>query len=202
MSHTIYQPTEAMKLAENVYKTGIDGLFYLTYPRYIDDRGLFSDFYKIPKINQILGTDFTIKQLNYAYSVPKVIRGMHAEGWNKLITVLSGHAFCALADIRPESPTFLKTEYFEFAFDPASKQGAGLYITKGIGNSICAPTDPVGYLYAVDMLYEERDTSGDRAISIYDPDLAIEWPVPKDVAIISDRDKNSITVRELYPEKF
>lgn len=202
MSHTLYQPTEDLKIADRVYSTPIEGLYYLTYARHTDNRGSFADFYKIPKINAALGTDFTIKQLNYAYSYPKVLRGMHAENWNKLITVLAGKAFCVLADIRPNSPTFGKTAYFEFEFTPESKEGAGLFITKGIANSICAPEQEVGYLYAVDMLYEDRDVSGDRAISVFDPDLKIEWPIAREEAIISDRDINSITLRELYPEKF
>lgn len=202
MSVKLYQPTPELQISERVYKTNIDGLFYLTYPIFGDNRGAFSSFYKVPKLNQALGANFVAKQFNYAYSVDKVIRGMHAEAWNKLITVLAGKAFCVLADIRPESPTFLKKEYFEFQFDPKAGQSAGLYISQGIANSICVLEAPVGYLYAVDQLYEDRDVKGDRAISVFDPDLAIEWPIPKDQAIISERDTNSITLRELFPEKF
>lgn len=202
MSYTPYQPTPEKRLTDQIYRTNIEGLYYLTYPLFADERGFFSSFYKIPGINEALGTDFTVKQLNYSYSQTNVIRGMHAEGWNKLITILQGKAVCVLADIRPNSPTFSQTEYFELGLDPTGKQGAGLFITKGIANSICATEGPVGYLYAVDMLYEDRDPTGDRAIAIYDPDLAIEWPVDKTQAIVSDRDRDSITLRELYPEKF
>lgn len=202
MSYIPYQPTEALKIADGVYKTKISGLNYLTFPMFGDDRGVFTSFHKIPKLNPILGTDFVVKQLNYAYSIPNVIRGMHGEAWNKLITVLSGKALCVLADIRPNSPTFLKTEYFEFEFDPKAKTLSGLYITQGIANSICVLKGPVGYLYAVDQLYEDRDVKGDQAISVFDPDLAIDWPLSKDQAVISERDTKAITVRELFPEKF
>jgi len=202
MSYSPYQPNDTQKISDGVYKTSIDGLFYLTFPMFGDNRGIFSSFHKIPKLNPILGTSFEVKQLNYAYSKPNVIRGMHAEAWNKLITVLSGKALCVLADIRPESPTFLKKEYFEFEFDPTASQSAGLYITQGIANSICVLEGPVGYLYAVDKLYEDRDVKGDQAISVFDPDLDIQWPIPKDLAVISERDTQAITVRELFPDKF
>jgi len=202
MSYTSYQPTSELKIADQVYRTEIEGLFYLTFPIFPDERGSFSSFAKIPHLNTTLNLDFQIKQLNYAYSVDRVIRGLHAEAWNKLITVLAGKALCILADIRPNSPTFLKTEYFEFEFDPTSNHGASLFISEGIANSICVLKGPVGYLYGVDKLYEDRDPTGDKAISIYDPDLAIAWPIPKDQAIISQRDLDSVTLRELYPEKF
>lgn len=202
MSYTTYQPSETLKISDGVYKTSIEGLFYLTFPMFGDNRGVFSSFHKIPKLNPVLGTNFEVKQLNYAYSKPNVIRGMHGEAWNKLITVLSGKALCVLADIRPESATFLKKEYFEFEFDPTAKQSAGLYITQGIANSICVLNGPVGYLYAVDQLYEDRDVKGDQAISVFDPDLAIEWPISKEQAVISQRDTEAITIRELFPDKF
>jgi dTDP-4-dehydrorhamnose 3,5-epimerase len=121
---------------------------------------------------------------------------MHAEGWNKLITVLNGEAYCVLADTRKDSPTFKNIEYFKLKFDPESKTGKGLYISKKIANSICALNGPVHYVYGVDLLYNERDPRDDMAISIFDPDLKIEWPFKKEEMIISDRDVNSITLQE------
>lgn len=200
--YTAYQPTEDLKIADGLYRTKFAGLFYITYPRFSDERGLFSDFFKIPKLNPLIGMDFTAKQVNFSYSYDKVIRGMHAEGWNKMVTILQGKALCVEADIRPESPTFGQTEYFEIGFDPDSKQGAGLIVSKGIANSICVLEGPVSYLYVVDALYDERDKAGDQAISIYDPDLNIQWPYSEQEAIISQRDKDAVTLRAKFPAKF
>jgi dTDP-4-dehydrorhamnose 3,5-epimerase len=202
MSYTAYQPTEELKITDGLYRTKFDGLFYVTYPRFADNRGVFSDFFKIPKLNPLIGLNFTAKQVNFSYSYTGVIRGMHAEGWNKMVTILNGKALCVEADIRPESPTFGQTEYFEIGFDPESKQGAGLIVKKGIANSICALEGPVSYLYVVDSLYEDRDIAGDQAVSIYDPDLNISWPFTPEQTIISDRDKQAVTLREKFPQKF
>lgn len=200
--YTPYQPTEDLKITDGLYRTKFAGLFYVTYPRFADERGLFSDFFKIPKLNPLIGMDFTAKQVNFSYSYDRVIRGMHAEGWNKMVTILQGKALCVEADIRPESPTFGQTEYFEIGFDPNSNQGAGLIVSKGIANSICVLEGPVSYLYVVDALYEERDKAGDQAISIYDPDLNIQWPYTEQEAIISQRDKDAVTLRAKFPAKF
>ena len=72
----------------------------------------------------------------------------------------------------------------------------------GVGNSICAVKGPADYLYLVDRLYANRDKSGDMAISIFDPDINIEWPIKKEEMVISERDTNTVTLREKFPEKF
>ena len=68
--------------------------------------------------------------------------------------------------------------------------------SKGLGNSLCVVNGPVDYLYAVDALYRERDTSGDQAISLFDPELAIPWPISREQMIISERDKQSVNLAE------
>lgn len=196
MSVNFYQATEELKIAEGVYRTSIEGLFYIEYPKHLDERGLFSEILQPETIKKFINPDFQIKQVNFSLSETKVVRGMHAEGWNKLITVLDGEAYCVLADTRQDSPTFKNIEYFKLKFDPKSKTGQGLYISKKIANSICAVQGPVRYIYGVDLLYHERNPQDDMAISIFDPDLKIEWPFSQDEMIISERDTQSITLQE------
>jgi dTDP-4-dehydrorhamnose 3,5-epimerase len=196
MTVNFYKPTEELKISDGVYKTSIDGLYYIEYPKFIDNRGLFSEILKPEMVKKFINPDFQIKQVNFSLSETKVVRGMHAEGWNKLITVLNGEACLVLADTRKNSPTFKNVEYFNFKFDPNSKLGQGLYISKKIANSICAVEGPVHYVYGVDLLYHERNPKDDMAISIFDPDLKINWPFNKDEMIISERDIKSITLQE------
>jgi len=77
-----------------------------------------------------------------------------------------------------------------------------LFIPNGIGNSLCAVKGPVDYLYYVDQLYKDRNTNGDKAISLFDPNLNIEWPIKREDMIISERDKNAVTLTELFPKKY
>jgi len=203
MSIAYYTPSPKKEVAAGIFKTGIDGLFYFTYNKFIDERGFFSQILEPERIRQAkINPDFQIKQVNLSVSNTKITRGLHSEGWNKLITVVGGRAFCALADVRPQSPTFRQVEYFDFKSKPQSDRGEGLYISKKIGNSLCAVEGPMQYLYGVDLLYHERDPKDDQAVSIFDPDLNIQWPFAQEELIISQRDIDSVTLRQLYPDKF
>lgn len=189
------------KVSDSVWKTSIDGLYYIERPKFDDERGFFREVANIKELEGVIGHEFRTVQVNHARSNQNVIRGVHAEGWNKLITVASGVAFCAYADVRPESRTFGRVESFMLGVGEDAKAGA-IYLEKGIGNSVCVTKGPIDYVYVVDALYEDRDKTQDRAISIFDEDLAIKWPVSNDKLIFSQRDKDSVTLRELLPEKY
>lgn len=197
----MYQPEPKLEIQPGVFKTKIDGLIYLTYNLFSDERGFFAEVGHISKIETIAGQPFKIVQINHSRSLANVVRGMHAEGWNKLVTVINGFAFSALADVRPDSPTFGQTETFELGPDNGGLKGS-LFISQGIANSVCVLKAPVDYIYCVDKLYADRDKSGDQAISLFDPDLKIAWPINKDKMIISERDKNAVTLRQKFPNKF
>jgi dTDP-4-dehydrorhamnose 3,5-epimerase len=146
-------------------------------------------------LEAIIGYQFKIQQINQARSMENVIRGIHCENWNKLVTVTSGSCFCAIADVKKTSPTYKKTETFMLGDGDQDLSGS-LFITKGLGNSLCVVKGPVDYLYAVDALYRDRDKSGDQAVSLFDPELNIEWPIKQEDMIISDRDKSAVTLGE------
>ena len=73
-----------------------------------------------------------------------------------------------------------------------------LFISKGLANSFCNfGVIDSDYLYLVDSYYDGSDK---KAIAWDDPDLNIKWPVKN--PILSDRDKNNKTLREMFPQKF
>ena len=197
----MYMPSDEMKLAKGIYKTAIDGLLYIERSMFFDNRGFFSEIVRLPEIEAVTGATFTVRQVNHARSEQNVIRGIHAEGWNKCTFITRGKAFCGLVDVRPNSQTFLKKEYFLLGEGEGALTGV-LFLPSGIGNSLCVIDGPVDYIYLVDRLYSDRDTSGDAAISLFDPDLAMEWPIPREQMILSKRDENSVSIREKHPEKF
>ncbi|MEK7550871.1 MAG: dTDP-4-dehydrorhamnose 3,5-epimerase family protein [Patescibacteria group bacterium] len=177
-----------------IQETSIAGLLIIERPTFADDRGFFREVFRLNELEEFTGEKFNIVQANHSCSLPRVIRGLHAENWNKLVYRVTGKMFVALVDIRPESKTF--GEYLTFTFDEDSRKA--LFIPKGLANSICVIGDsPVHYFYLVDAYYDGKDT---RAIAWDDPDLNIKWPL-KD-PIISDRDRNNPKLRDLFPEKF
>jgi dTDP-4-dehydrorhamnose 3,5-epimerase len=197
-SITTAQPVQGF---ENWYSTSLSGLWYYHSKVFKDNRGYYSELSHTPDIEAVTKQPFPIKQLNLARSEQNVIRGFHAEQWNKMVCVSQGEAFCAIADVRPDSPTFGQVETFVLGHSDASLPGV-LFISAGFGNSLCVLNGPVDYFYAVDQLYRERDTQHDVAISLFDPNLAITWPINREVMIISERDSNSVTLKEKFPQKF
>lgn len=196
-----YQPETNLKIAEDIYKTKIDGLFFLPHHTYPDNRGFYSEVSRIPEVESVIGQKFVTKQVNHSRSNTNVVRGFHAEAWNKLITVASGKVLSVLVDIRPDSPTFGQTEKFILGSDEEALNGA-IFVTQGIANGFMVLEGPADYIYLVDALYAERDKSGDKAINLFDQDINVEWPIPREQMIFSDRDANSISLRELFPDRF
>lgn len=187
-------PKVLEKANEYIKKTSIEGLLVLERPTFSDDRGFFREVFHKNELEAITGTNFETLQMNHALSKKGVIRGLHAEKWNKIAYPLTGKMFAAIVDIRPESETFGKYEIFTID----SQERKALFIPIGLANSICVlGEEDVNYIYLVDAYYDGSDT---RAIAWDDPDLNIAWPIEN--PIISERDKNNPTLREMFPEKF
>ncbi len=179
---------------EIIKQTSIPGLLLVNRPIANDGRGFFREIARLNELKELAGIDFTPVQFNHSKSLPKVIRALHGENWNKLVYPITGKVFVAIVDIREDSPTFAKVE--TFTFDDNNR--VALFIPKGLANSICVVgNEPVNYIYIVDAYYDGSDT---QAIVWDDPDLNIDWPI-KD-PILSERDQRNPTLRELFPDKF
>ena len=181
-------------MEEFIQKTSIEGLLVLKRPIHKDDRGFFREIFLIEEKEKTLGIELEGVQMNHAHSAPKVLRGIHAENWNKIISPVNGQVFVAIVDIRPHSSTFGKVETFTIN----DENRIALFVSKGLANSYCITSESaVDYVYLVDSYY---DGSDQRAVAFDDQDLAINWPI-KD-PIISERDKNNPKLRDLFPDKF
>lgn len=178
----------------NIKKTSIPGLLILERPIHQDERGFFREIFRQDELKEFSGVKFEGLQMNHSHSDPGVLRGIHAERWNKIVYPLNGQVFVAIVDVREDSPTFAQVETFTINDD----NRFGLFIPNGLANSLCVTSESaVDYIYLVDAYYDGLDV---RAIAWNDPDLNINWPI-KD-PIISERDKNNPLLRDLFPEKF
>ena len=181
-------------MSEYIKETSIPGLLLLERPTFADDRGFFREAARKNELEEAIGHEFNPVQWNHSKSEPRVIRALHAEGWNKLVYPVTGKMLAVMVDIRPDSEAFSRVEKIEFD----AQEPKAMYVPDGVANSICVLGDePVHYMYLVDKYYDGDDT---RAVAWDDPDLAITWPIED--PIISERDRNNPTLREMYPEKF
>lgn len=177
-----------------ITKTSIAGLLVIERPTFPDERGFFREIFRLNDLEKEIGRKFNIVQASHARSLPRVIRALHAEDWNKLVYPIRGKLFAAVVDIRPDSKTFGRYKIFNFG----GNSHRALFISKGLANSICVSGDEVvDYLYLVDAYFGGKEK---RAVIWNDPDLNIPWPVKNPV--ISEKDRQNPTLRQLFPEKF
>lgn len=179
-------------MTDNIFQTSLPGLLRIERPLRHDERGFFHEVVHPGDLSELTGKTFEVKQVNHSRSKKGVLRGLHAERWDKIVWIARGRAFSAIADIRPDSPTFGRYESFELSED----NGLALYLPEGVANSIYALTD-IDYIYLVNKVYDGSDTS---AIAWDDPDIGVAWPDTN--PIISQRDRQNPSLRDLFPERF
>jgi dTDP-4-dehydrorhamnose 3,5-epimerase len=98
--------------------------------------------------------------------------------------------------MRKDSPTFGIHETLLLGTTTESLKGS-IFVSKGIGNSFCVVNGPADYIYAVDAVWKNRDKSNDTAINLFDPEIQIQWPIPRENMIISQRDLKAINLKDL-----
>lgn len=201
MKTETFLPSEKNHVIDGIYRTSLDGLFFSASQKHTDHRGHYAELVRIPELNSVIQKPFVPVQINHSHSRQNVIRGFHAENWNKLVTIVHGYCYCVLVDVRPHSDTFGQSVSLNLGDAEQALYGS-LYIPAGIANSALALSDPVEYLYFVDALYSDRDRSGDVSISLFDNDIDANWPIPKSSMIISERDRKSVQLRKAFPGKF
>lgn len=181
-----------------IKNTSIPGLLLIERPTYPDKRGFFHEVFRLNELEKMTGRKFKPVQWSHSCSYPRVIRAIHTEKWQKIIYPVNGVMFAAFVDVRNKSKTFGKVETLIFDNTKMDSSRTAVYVAPGIGNSLCVVgKKTLDYMYIVD---EYWDNSKAQGIAWDDPDLAIDWPVKNPV--ISERDRNNPTLRELFPEKF
>jgi dTDP-4-dehydrorhamnose 3,5-epimerase len=126
-------------------------------------------------------------QDNQARSVYGVIRGLHYQlnpnAQTKFIRALSGTILDAVVDLRVGSPTFGK----HFSIQLSAENRKQLYIPHGFAHGYSVLSETAEVFYKCDSFYSKADEAG---IQFDDPSLAIDWKVPADQQIISEKDRN------------
>ena len=196
-----YQPHPDSQISEYIYRTPIAGLLFLEHKRFNDNRGFYAELVRLPELEKASGINFVIQQLNLSHSKSNVVRGFHAENWNKLLSITAGSIFGAWADFRPNSTTFGQAVAMKVGFGQGDLSGS-VFVSQGIGNAFCVTDGPASYQYAVDALYTDRQPENDLAISLFDPHLAVNWPISSSQMIISKKDQQLPNLIDKFPEKF
>jgi dTDP-4-dehydrorhamnose 3,5-epimerase len=172
-----------------VRETKIPGLLVIDLPVYGDSRGWFKENWQREKMVALGLPDFAPVQNNISFNEKVgVTRGIHAEPWDKYISIAHGKIFTAIVDLRP-GKTFGTLETFELSPERA------IFVSKGLGNSFQTLEPNTVYTYLVNAHWspDARYT----LINLADPDVNIQWPIPLEEAEISEKDRNHPLLKDL-----
>lgn len=169
--------------------TPIEGLVVYDLPVHGDNRGWFKENWQREKMAAAGLPDFGPVQNNVSFNDEKgVTRGLHAEPWDKFVSIGSGSVFGAWCDIRENSPTYGET--FTVELDPSK----AIFVPRGVANGFQTLEDNTVYMYLVNDHWSPDATYSN--VSIFDESLNVAWPIPLDEATVSDKDRNHPALSE------
>lgn len=165
-----------------VTETPVEGLVVYDLNVRGDNRGWFKENWQREKMIALGLPDFGPVQNNVSFNTKAgVTRGLHAEPWDKFVSIGSGSVFGAWCDIREGSQTYGKV--FTIELDPSK----AIYVPRGVANGFQTLTDAAVYMYLVN---DHWSPDGEYSfVNLADPSLDIQWPIPLDQAELSDKDK-------------
>lgn len=180
----------------SVIETGIAGLKVVELAVHGDNRGWFKENFQRAKMCALGIPDIRYVQNNVSFNAKRgVTRGIHAEPWDKFISVATGSVFGAWVDLREGSETF--GQVFTTTLDPSR----AIFVPRGVGNSFQALEDGTAYTYLVNRHWSAELKKTYTFVNLADPTLNIKWPIPLAEAELSEADKNHPMLEDVVPMK-
>ena len=169
----------------NVVKTEIPGVVIIEPRVFEDARGYFFESFSQREFDsQVREVRFV--QDNESKSSYGVLRGLHFQkpphAQSKLVRVVKGAVLDVAVDIRKGSPTFGK----HVAVELSAENHRQFFIPRGFAHGFVVLTEEVIFQYKCDEFYAPQS---EGALAWDDPDLGIDWKVPADKVLLSDKDK-------------
>ena len=178
----------------NFIKTKIDGVYIVEPKVFKDARGYFFESYNEAEFVKN-GITNRFVQDNQSKSSYGVIRGLHCQlgrhSQAKLVRVLHGAVLDVAVDIRRNSPTFGKHVAVELS-DENMRQ---LFIPRDFLHGFSVLSDTAVFAYKVDNLYNKESEFG---IRYDDPEIGIDWRVPADKVLTSEKDRLANKLSDIY----
>lgn len=168
----------------NVIETGIEGLLILEPRIFKDARGYFFESFSQREFEEKVGP-VRFVQDNESMSTYGVMRGLHFQRppytQTKLVRCVSGRVLDVAVDIRQGSPTYGQ----HVAVELSAENHRQFFISKGFAHGFAVLSETAVFQYKCDEFYHPE---ADDGISILDGSLGIDWRIPTDKAILSEKD--------------
>ncbi|HMR72982.1 MAG TPA: dTDP-4-dehydrorhamnose 3,5-epimerase family protein [Candidatus Saccharibacteria bacterium] len=184
-----FDPVEYNELS--VSETPIPGLFVIKLPVHGDNRGWFKENYQKEKMEALGLPAFHIVQNNFSFNDKRgATRGLHAEPWEKFISIANGSVFGAWVDLR-KGPSFGKT--FSIEINP----GIAIFVPRGVANGYQTLEDNVTYTYLVNAHWSPE--ANYTFVNLFDPAININWPISAEKAVVSEKDASHPLLQHVIP---
>jgi dTDP-4-dehydrorhamnose 3,5-epimerase len=163
-----------------IRELGIPDAYEVAPQLHQDERGVFLEWYRFDKLQDLRGHGFELRQANCSVSAAGVIRGIHSAtippGQAKYVTCLSGAVVDVVVDIRVGSPTFCRWEAVRL--DDVDRRA--VYVAEGLGHAFMALTNDATVAYLCSDVYSPSREFG---IDPLDPEIGIDWPTEVEKAL-------------------
>ncbi len=178
----------------SIEDTPIAGLLRINQELHQDDRGWFVENYQQQKLLGKDFPDFVPVQNNISYNKKKgSTRGMHAEPWDKYVSIAYGKSFVAWVDLR-------MGKGFGAVHSQTIEPGVAYFVPRGVANGYQSLVDDTVYTYLVNAHWSPDAQY--QALSIHDASLAIDWPIAASNMIVSDKDMLNPDLKNITPMEF
>lgn len=175
-------------------KTTLKDCFILKPRVFRDKRGTFFESYNHARFENKLGYKLHFVQDNQSKSYYGVLRGLHFQKGKmaqaKLVRVVRGKVLDIVVDLRKDSETFGKS--FSTILDSSENQQ--LFIPRGVAHGFVTLSEKSIFAYKCDNYYDKESESG---IIYNDATLALDWHLPEDKLIISEKDLQLPSFKEV-----
>jgi dTDP-4-dehydrorhamnose 3,5-epimerase/reductase len=181
-----------------IKQTPIPGLLVISLDIRADNRGWFKENWQRQKMVDLGLPDFAPVQNNMSFNNRVgATRGIHAEPWDKLVSLATGRIFGAWVDLR-------RGDGFGRCFTAELGPETAIFVPRGVGNAFQTLAEQTAYSYLVNDHWTPAAKEAYTFVNLADETLAISWPIPLDRAELSEADKTHprlANVRPLEPKK-
>ncbi len=165
-----------------IRETTIPGMVLVDLPVHGDNRGWFKENWQREKMVALGLPDFGPVQNNISFNDKRgATRGIHAEPWDKFVSVATGRIFGAWVDLR-------EGESFGTVFTAELGPETAIFVPRGVGNSYQTLEDHTAYVYLVNDHWSAEAQSEYTFLNLEDETAAIQWPIPLSEAERSEKD--------------
>lgn len=165
--------------------------YEITPVQHADERGVFLEWYRFDRLQDVVGHPLTLRQGNLSVSAKGVLRGIHyadvPNGQAKYVTAVKGAVLDYVIDLRVGSATF--GQWDSVLLDDVDRRA--VYLAEGLGHAFLSLSEGATVSYLVSDVYNPASEHG---ISPLDSELGLEFPPGFDAPLLSRKDQDAETL--------